>query len=49
MWVVTGLSYPALVDGVVPDSPKVKALLDTLDAQFLALEVDQFLVRPAGP
>ena len=49
MWVVAGLSCPVLVDGVMPNSPKVKALLDTLKAQFPALEVDRFLVRPAGP
>ena len=38
-----------LVDGVVPDSPPVRALLDTLKAHFPALEIDQFLVRPTGP
>lgn len=37
-----------LVAGVVPDSPQVRALFDTLKAQFPALEVDQFLVRPTG-
>lgn len=35
-----------LVEGVVPDSPQVMALLDILKAQFPTLEVDQFLVRP---
>ena len=38
-----------LVDGVVPDSPQVRALLNTLKAQFPALEVDQFLVPTTGP
>lgn len=37
-----------LIEGVVPDSPQVRELLDTLKAQFPALEVDQFLVRPTG-
>ena len=37
-----------VVDGVVPDSPQDKPLLDTLKAQFPALEVDQFLVRLPG-
>ena len=37
-----------LVDGVVPDSPQVRALLDTLKAHFPALEIDQFLVQPTG-
>ena len=37
-----------LVEGVVPDSPQLRALLDTLKAQFPALEVEQFLVRPIG-
>lgn len=37
-----------LVDGVVPDTPQVRALLDTLKVQFPALEVDQFLVRTDG-
>ena len=39
----------SLVEGVVPDSPQVRALLDTLKAQFPALEVDQFLVRLTEP
>lgn len=39
----------SLVKGVVPDSPQVRALLDTLKAQFPALEVDQFLVRLTEP
>ena len=37
-----------LIEGVVPDSPQVRALLDTLKTQFPALEVGQFLVRPTG-
>ena len=37
-----------LVEGVVPDSPQVRALLDTLKTQFPTLEVDQFLVSPTG-
>ncbi|MDH6183581.1 DNA polymerase [Polaromonas sp. CG_23.6] len=57
---LTALGYPtkadelknakraSLVEGVVPDSPQVRALLDVLKAQFPALEVDQFLVVPTG-
>jgi hypothetical protein len=38
-----------LVEGVVPDSPQVRALLDILKAQFPALEAEQFLVRLTIP
>ena len=46
---LTNAKRAPLVDGMVPDSPQVRALLDILKTQYPALEEDQFLVKPTGP